>query len=175
MNHIQTVGQQRYSDFAAEKAKSIQTGMIVWMSLLCLALISLFNNAVIAVVMAVTGIALAVFNLKARKEFNGKLDSIDDQDEFFRQLADPGLVKTEDGRILVAKDYALVFHTDIMIYQLKEMEKVEVGREGNTQKHLFLTDKSGKRHEIMSCMKKGSDPEEFDKIYYTLKKRLEEQ
>ena len=66
-----------------------------------------------------------------------------------------------------------IFHTDIVIYKLKEMKKVEVGRKENIQKYLFLTDKSGKRHEVMSCMKKCSDSEEFDKIYYALKKRVE--
>ena len=172
MNHIQTAGQQKYYDFVAERAKSIRTGMIVWMSLLCLALISLFNNIVIAVIMAVIGITLAVTNLKAQKELKEKLNNISDQEEFFRQLADSELVQAEEGHILVTKDYALVFHTDIMIYELKEMEKVEVGMKGNVQKYLFLTDKSRKRHEIMSCMKNGGDSEEFDKIYYALTKRV---
>ena len=66
MMNIQTAGQQKYYDFIQERAKRLKTGMIVWMSLLCLALISLSNNVVIAVIMALIGITLAVTNLSYR-------------------------------------------------------------------------------------------------------------
>ena len=36
---IETVGQQKYADLTAKRIKSLQTGMIIWISLFCLALI----------------------------------------------------------------------------------------------------------------------------------------
>ena len=41
---IETVGQQKYADLTAKRIKSLQTGMIIWISLFCLALICSFSN-----------------------------------------------------------------------------------------------------------------------------------
>ncbi len=171
MNQIQTAGQQRYYDFIEDRAKKVRTGMIVWSSLLCLALISLFHNIVIAVILV--GAALAVSNMKSQKELKGKLDAISDKEEFFRQLTSPDVQTAQDGHVLVAKDYVLTYKTDVHIYCILDMEKVEVGIQGNMKKYLFLTDSQGRRHEIMSCMRTAEDSAEFDKIYAALKGRLE--
>lgn len=172
MDQIQTAGQQRYYDFISDRAKKVRTDMIVWASLLSLALISLFNNIVIAIILAFIGIVLAVFNVKSQQELKGKLDAISDKDEFFRQLASPDVLIAQDGHVLVAKDYILTYKTDISIHYIPDMEKVEASVQGNAKKSLFLIDSQGKRHEIMSCMKAAEDPTEFDKIYAALKERL---
>lgn len=174
MNQIQTAGQQRYYDFISDRAKKVRTGMIVWASLLCLALISLFNNIVIAIVLALVGIALAVSNMRSQKDLKGKLEVIPDKEEFFRQLASPDVLMAQEGHVLVAKDYVLTYKTDVFIYHIPDMEKIEVGLQGNAKKFLFLTDSQGKRHEIMCCMKTAEDSVEFDKIYAALKERLNE-
>ena len=83
---IQTAGEQKYYDFIQERAKRLQTGMIVWGSLLAVAFICLFSNIVITVILAVGGAFLAMTNIKARSELKGKLDQIEDKEEFFRQL-----------------------------------------------------------------------------------------
>lgn len=171
MNNIQTAGQQKYYDFIEDRAKRIRTSMIVWISLLCVAFISLFNNVIIAVILAAVGIFLAVVNVKSQRELKGKLDIIPDKEEFFRQLVDPDAIEAEDGHILVTKDYVLLYKADVLIYRIADMEKVEVGMQGNARKFLFLTDKQGKRHEIMSSMKKSEDSKEFDKVYYALKEK----
>ena len=46
-----------------------------------------------------------------------------------------------------------------------DMEKFEVGLQGNIRKVLFLTDKSGKRHKIAETQKGDALQEEFDKAY----------
>lgn len=174
MNQIQTAGQQRYYDFIEDRAKKVRTGMIVWASLLCLALISLFHNIVIAVILALVGAALAVSNVRLQKELKGKLDCISDKEEFFRQLTSPDVKTAKDGHVLVAKDYVLTYKTDVHIYCIPDMEKVEVGIQGNMKKHLFLTDSQGRRHEIMSCVRTAEDSAEFDQVYAALKGRLEQ-
>ena len=67
---IETAGQQKYADLTAKRIKSLQTGMIVWISLLCLALICSFYNIMLAAIIGCVGLVLAVLNTKARKEFN---------------------------------------------------------------------------------------------------------
>ena len=41
---IQTAGEQKYYDFIEERARSLRTGMIIWISLLAAALIAIFNS-----------------------------------------------------------------------------------------------------------------------------------
>ena len=169
---IENAGQQKYAEFVSERAKKLQTGMIVWGSLLCLALICLFSNVVMAAVFAAMGIFLAVTNIKAQKQFKEKLSNVDDQEEFFRQLAARDALELPDEHIIVARDYVLVFRTDIFIYQLNDMEKIEVGKQADVKKVLFLTDKNGKRHEIISCTKGDGRQEDFDKVYGVLHERM---
>lgn len=52
------------------------------------------------------------------------------------------------------------------------MEKVEVGIQGEVKKVLFLADRQGKRHEIISTAKGDGMQREFDRVYETLKERL---
>ncbi len=169
MVRIQTAGEQRYYDFISGRARQVRTGMIVWASLLSLALSSLFNNIVVALVLAVAAAALAVSNVKAQRELKEKLSRIPDKEEFFRQLADPEVLTAQGGHVLVARDYVLTDKTDISIYFIPDMEKAEAGRIRNGRKTLFLTDRSGKRHEIMSCTKEGEALKEFDAVYHALK------
>ena len=51
---IETAGQQKYADLTAKRIKSLQTGMIVWISFLCLALICSFDNIMLAAIIAVS-------------------------------------------------------------------------------------------------------------------------
>ena len=64
---IETAGQQKYADLTAKRIKSLQTGMIVWISLLCLALICSFDNIMLAAIIGCVGIVLAVLNTKQEK------------------------------------------------------------------------------------------------------------
>ena len=55
---IQTAGEQKYYDFIEERAKSLRTGMIVWISLLAVAFIAAFNSPVIGAVLAAAGVII---------------------------------------------------------------------------------------------------------------------
>lgn len=170
--NIQTAGQQKYYDFIEERAKKLRTGMIVWGSLLAVAFIGMFSDARIAAVLALFGLALAAVNVKAQKALKGKLDAVEDQEEFFRQLAAADSAEFKKYRLIITKDYVLSGTSDISIYSLSEIEKVEAGSRGKAGKCLFLTDREGKRHEIISCAdKEGVQPKEFDLAYRMLKER----
>lgn len=169
---IQTAGEQKYYDFIEERVKKLRTGMIVWGSLLAVAFIGMFSDARLALILAVIGIALAILNLKSQQALKEKLDVIEDKEEFFRQLEDRELIEIKDAHLIILKDYVLVMKEDLFIYPFSEMEKAEEGISGKMRKTLFLTDRKGVRHEIMSCGKEDGKREEFDKVYGVISERV---
>ncbi len=169
---IQTAGEQKYYDFIEERVKKLRTGMIVWGSLLGVAFIGMFSDVRLALILASVGIALAILNLKSQQALKGKLEGIEDKEEFFRQLADTDLVEVKEARLMITKDYVLGMKEDVFVYSFSEMDKVEVGLQGKVGKTLFLTDRQGIRHEIMSCVKDDGKQEMFDKIYGVLSERV---
>lgn len=169
---IETAGQQKYADLAAKRIKSLQTGMIVWISLLCVALICSFNNIKLAAILGVIAIAYAVLNMKGRKEFKNKLNRIKDKEEFFRQLAAPDALELKDEQLIMAKDYVVVVDADVHVYDLNQMAKVEVGKQGDIKKTLFLTEPDGTRHAVISTTKGDGRHKEFDQVYYRLYDRV---
>ncbi len=84
----------------------------------------------------------------------------------------PDVLELKEEQLLVAKDYVIVVDADVWIYDLHHMEKVEVGKQGNVKKTLFLTEPNGKRHAILSTTKGDGRQEAFDQVYYRLHDRL---
>ena len=150
---IQTAGEQKYYDFIEERARSLRTGMIIWISLL-----------------AAAGVLLAVLNVRNQRALRAKLSGIGDRADFFNQLIAPDTVEVPAFRLLVAREYVLSFRNDVFIYRLDDMDKVEVGLGRGGEKALFLTDRSGERHEI--ARSGGKDDPEFDKAYSAVRERL---
>ena len=169
---IKTAGEQKYYDFIEERVKKLRTGMIVWGSLLAVAFIGMFQDARLAMLLAAAGVALAILNLKSQQALSGKLDVIEDKEEFFRQLTDPELIELKGARLIVMKDYVLIMKEDVFIYPFIKMEKVEVEPLGKAGKTLFLTDKQGVCHELISCVKEDGKQEEFEQFYGVLSERL---
>lgn len=166
---VQTAGEQKYYDFIGERVRSLRTGMIVWISLLAVALIAGFNNLVMGVILGVAGIFLAVLNIKSQRELGRKLVSVDDKEDFFNQLIAPDAVEMPDLHLLLARDYVLISQPDIAVYRLCDMEKTEVGLGHGGEKALFLTDRNDVRHEVVRTRKKRDAG--FDKVYEILKEK----
>lgn len=169
---IETAGQQKYYNFIEDRVKRLTTTRIVWVSLMCVALICSFSNMKIAAILGVAGALLAVLNTRSIKALDSKLEKLPDQKDFFRQITAPRNLELPEAHIIVMKDYVLVTKNDVMILQLSDMEKMEVGMVQDVQKTLFLTDKAGKRHEIISTIKGDGMQETFDKVYYRLEKNM---
>ncbi len=170
--NIQTAGEQKYYNYIEAQVKKLRTGMIVWGSLLAVALIGMFSDMRLALILAVVGVALAVLNLKSQQALKEKLDVVEDKEEFFRQLTDSESVELKEEQIIITKDYVLLGKDKVNIYLLSEMEKVEVGLQGKMGKALFLTDRQGKRHEILTCVKGDGKQEDFDRAYRTMNERV---
>lgn len=167
---IQTAGEQKYYDFIEERARSLRTGMIIWISLLAAALIAVFNSPVIGAVLAVAGVLLAVLNVRNQRALGAKLSGIEDKANFFNQLIAPDAVEIPAFRLLVTREFVLSFRSDVFIYRLSDMDKVEVGLGRGGEKALFLTDRSGERHEIARSA--GKEDPDFDRAYEAVRERL---
>lgn len=166
---IQTAGQQKYYDFIEERAKSLRLGMIIWISLLAAALLAILAGGVLGYVLAILGAALGVLNIRSQKALRSKLDGID-KEAFFNQLTEKDTVEIPDYRLIITRDYVLLYRSEVLIYSLKEMSKVEVGirQQGSyRQKTLFLTDRAGKRNEVAVC-NHAEQERAFDMAYHTL-------
>lgn len=169
---IQTAGEQKYYDFIEERARKLRTGMIVWISLLAAALIASFNSLLIGGLLALAGIFLGVLNIRNQKALKDKLAVVEDRADFFNQLIAPETVEIPSFRLLVTRDYVLVFRTDVYLYRFADMEKVEVGIGTAGEKALFLTDRRGVRCEIARTA--GGPDAEFDRAYEAVRERMEE-
>ncbi len=167
---IQTAGQQKYYDLIEEQAKSLRLGMIIWLSLLAVALLAIFSGGILGYILAILGAALGALNIRSQKALWSKLKGIADKEDFFNQLIDGETVEIPDYRLMITREYVVLYRSEIRIYPLKEMDKVEVGirQQGNyRQKTLFLTDHTGKRNEIAVCSQSGQESA-FDLAYHTL-------
>lgn len=169
---MRTAGQQRYYEFIQERIKRFQTGRVVWVSLLAVAFIAAFSDIKIAAFLALAGIVMAVVNTNAKKTMDQSLAAVEDQESFFLQLTAPDVKEYSDCHVLVSKDYVLVDQATLWILRFRDMEKIEVGKHGDVKKTLFLTDRDGNRHEIVSCTKGDGMQETFDEIYTLVRGRL---
>ncbi len=171
----QTAGEQKYSDFIQERAKTVRMGMIVWASLLAVAFIASLSNIKVGILLGIVGAALAFLNVRSQHALKSKLDGIEDKQEFYNQLAAPDVLELKEYQLLIAKDYVLKIKGDVFVYSIADMGKVEVGvqKEGHmSQKTLFLTDKKGVRHEIASCGRDGDENGGFDRAYQLLNEKF---
>ena len=111
-----------------------------------------------------------MLNVRNQRALRAKLSGIGDRADFFNQLIAPDTVEVPAFRLLVAREYVLSFRNDVFIYRLGDMDKVEVGLGRGGEKALFLTDRSGERHEI--ARSGGKDDPEFDRAYSAVRERL---
>lgn len=171
---IQTAGQQKYYDFIEERAKSLRLGMIIWLSLLAVALLAILAGGKMGYVLAALGAALGVLNIRSQKALKGKLDILADRDDFFQQLTESDTVEIPEYRLIITRDYVLQYRNEVFVFRIKDMEKVEVGirQQGKyQQKTLFLTDRAGKRNEMAVCSRKEQE-KMFDLAYHTLHEKV---
>lgn len=159
---IQTAGEQKYYDLIEEKAKKMRTAMIIWISFLALALISVFSNILLGAVFGALGVFLAVRNRKEQKEMDKELERAGDKTEFFNQLIAPDALEVPDFQLIVTRDYIVQCTKEkLYIRPRSEIRSKDIATEKGT-KVLILTDQNGLRHEAARAKK--NDAAAFDKI-----------
>lgn len=167
---IQTAGEQRYYDFIEEKAKSLRTGMIVWISFLAAALIIVFNNIFVGAVLAAAGAVLGVRNMKGQKELESKLSGIQDRTGFFNQLIAPETADLPVCGLIVTREYVLSCRKDIFISPLSRIERMEIQTEGK-KKVCILIVRGGGSHEVADS--EECKEEDFLRACEAVRSRLE--
>lgn len=145
---IQTAGEQKYYDLIEEKVKSLRTAMIVGISFLALALISIFSNIVLGILLGVIGAFLTFNNMKKQKEMEGQLESLGDKEQFFHQLIAADTREIQEFHLLVTKDYIVqCSREELYIRSRDQIKSADILSEKGRQV-LVLTDNRGKRHEL---------------------------
>ena len=109
------------------------------------------------------GLAYSLYNKNAR--LGKELSHISDMDGFCAQFAAGSSFYSDLLGLTISDDYAVITVPYLQIFRLDEMEKFEVGLQGDVRKALFLTGKDGRRHKIAETQKGDALQEEFDRAY----------
>ncbi len=144
---IESAGEKKYYDFIADRMKRHRILDITWMSLICLAFLSLASEVEAAfflgIMLLILGVAIGISNASSRKALSKKLNVIENKKKFFNQLVAKDTVEFKDLRLLITNDYLLKYSDDLYIYKFSEMKNVEI--KGN---RLYLLDYQNKKYEI---------------------------
>ena len=154
-----------FPDILNEIKKKTQTSLLICVSMLaagCILLISRHIAGWLFVCMG-AGLAYSLYNKNSR--LGKELSHISDMDSFSRQFAAGASFYSELLGLTITEEYAVITIPYLQIFRLEDMEKFEVGLQGDVRKALFLTDKSGTRHKIAETQKGDALQEEFDRAY----------
>lgn len=168
---IQTAGEQKYYDFIEPRAKSVRTGMIIWISFFALALVAAFSDIILGLCFVLLGAIMAACNLKAQKELKGKLDGIEDKADFYNQLIAPDVIEIREYGLLIARDYVLQRQKkDVKIYALRNIARVETDSEGGRGRTLYLIGFDGGRQALATAGSRSDG--DFVRIEERLRERV---
>lgn len=163
-------GKEIYQQFISERQKRIRTATAVWVCMLVISIFCTIQGSIFGGILAIFGILLAVFNLLSYRKVARLLDLVGDKDQFFKELE--SAVTDSDENIKICENYVLLRNSEIQVLYFQDMQKVEVGIQGQVKRTLFLTDKNAKRHVILSCFQGDGRQEEFDQVYHLLREKV---
>ena len=154
-----------FPEILNEIKKKTQTSLLICVSMLVAGAILLISGHIVGWLFVCMGAGLA-YSLYSKSSRLGKeLSHISDMDSFSRQFAAGSSFYSELLGLTITDDYAVITVPYLQIFRLQEMEKFEVGLQGDVRKALFLTDRSGTRHKIAETQKGDALQEEFDRAY----------
>ena len=138
--------------------------MLICVTMLIAAPVMLLTRHSVGWLFAIMGAILAASLYSKHQRTQKELSKVHDFDGFCTQY-DSACTKLELLGLTITDEYAVVTLPYLQIFPLKDMEKFEVGLQGDIRKVLFLTDKNGKRHKIAETQKGDALQEEFDRAY----------
>lgn len=151
------------------KTKS-KTSLLICAAMLAAGAILLLASHTVGWLFLCMGLVLAYSLYSKRTRMDRELSCIDDMDGFCAQFASDESAYMELLGLTITRDYAVLTLPYLQIFRLADMEKFEVGIQGDIRKALFLTDRAGKRHRIAETQKGDALQEEFDKAYEAVRK-----
>lgn len=114
---------------------------------------------------AIMGIVLALSLYSKRQRMQKELSKIGDFSSFCAQYDSANSTKLDLLGLTITDDYAVVTIPFLQIFPLCDMDRFEVGLQGDVRKALFLTDRNGDRHKIAETQKGDALQQEFDRAY----------
>ena len=155
---------KNFSEILSDINKKSKTSLLICVTMLIAAPVMLLTRHSVGWLFAIMGAILAASLYCKHQRTQKELSKVRDFDSFCSQY-DSACTKLELMGLTITDEYAVVTLPYLQIFQLDDMEKFEVGLQGDIRKVLFLTDKSGKRHKIAETQKGDALQEEFDKAY----------
>ena len=143
--------------------------MLICASMLIAGIILFASNHNVGWLFLCAGAALAYSLYNKQKVMKSELSKAGDLEAFCREFDSDESTRLELLGLTICGDYAVVTIPSLRIYPMKDMEKFEVGLQGDVRKALFLTDKDGKRCKIAETQKGDALQAEFDKAYETVR------
>ena len=154
-----------FSEILSDINSKTKTSLLICVAMLIAAAVMLATRHSVGWLFLCAGGALAFALYNKQKSMKQELSKIDDFDEFCRGFDSWDSVSLELLGLTIFGDYAVLTVPSLKIYKMNEMEKFEVGLQGDVRKVLFLTDKDGKRHKIAETQKGDALQGEFDRAY----------
>lgn len=158
-----------FPEILNEIKKKTQTSLLICVSMIVAGAILLISRHIVGWLFVCMGAGLAYSLYNKNSRLDKELSHITDMDSFTRQFAAGSSFFSELLGLTITEEYAVVTIPYLQIFRLTDMEKFEVGLQGDVRKALFLTDKRGTRHKIAETQKGDALQEEFDRAYETVR------
>ena len=153
-----------FSEVLSDINNKSKTSLLICVTMLIAAAVMLLTQYSVGWLFAIMGIILAAALYSKHQRTQKELAKIHDFTSFCLQY-DSARTKLELLALTITDEYAVVTLPYLQIFPLDDMEKFEVGLQGDIRKVLFLTDRNGRRHKIAETQKGDALQEEFDKAY----------
>ena len=154
-----------FSEILSDINAKTKTSFLICVSMLVAGTILLISKHSVSWLFLCGGTALALSLFLKQKNLKEELAKAGDLEQFCRLFDSADSTRLELLGLTVCGDYAVLTLPSLRIYPMKNMEKFEVGLQGDVRKALFLTDKSGRRYKIAETQKGDALQEEFDMAY----------
>ena len=140
---------KNFSEILSDINNKSKTSLLICVTMLIAAAVMLLTQHSIGWLFAIMGAILAASLYSKHQRTQKELSKVHDFNSFCSQYDSAG-TKLELLGLTITDEYAVVTLPFLQIFPLDDMEKFEVGLQGDIRKVLFLTDKSGKRHRTIS-------------------------
>lgn len=165
-------GKAVYERYTAKQRKDMKQGRLIGTVMIAVGIVVCFRYLMTGILFIGGGALLLLMNQAARKQMQREFAKVGDEEAFFAQIGSPDAKEYDEFGLLLTKDYVMREAHVVEIYRFRDMDKFEVGLAGTRLKKLFLTDRSGKRHEICQTVSGDGRQRMFDEVYEFVRSRL---
>ena len=158
-----------FNEVLSEMNNRTKTSLLICVSMLIAGAVMFATKHNVGWLFLCAGLALAYSLYNKKKVIKRELSKVEDYDKFCDEFDSADSIRLELLGLTICGDYAVITIPSLKIYPMKDMEKFEVGLQGDVRKALFLTDKSGNRYKIAETQKGDALQEEFDIAYETVR------